>query len=308
MEQNSSWNSTSGYSPRRCPYFTSVFLQHGATKLYFVNCALNALSSFTTILASTFVLMSVRKITSLHRPSKVLLGNLFLTYLCNGAISQPSYIAFLYTKATQGPSVASCVTALLVNIIASTLGCVSLGTLTAISLDRYLALVFYLNYRTIITTRRAAVILGFVWFISISWGTSWHWCHQCYYPISIVILSVCLSLTSFCYLKIYLGLRHQQQRVEDKNERRHSLNLKVYRTSIMNLLIIHASLLLCFTPYFCSVLLVEFGGFTVKRVTILEFATTVMFFGSAFNSVVYCWRIREVRANLLETVCCHATD
>jgi len=81
------------------------------------------------------VLVALRKVSSLHPPSKFLLRNLGTTDLCVGLISQPLYAALLSTV-VNGHSNVSHIVAVAVLITSTMLCAVSLLTLTAIRVDR----------------------------------------------------------------------------------------------------------------------------------------------------------------------------
>ena len=312
MERNISSNFSSEVSATnvskrdlRCSHFSELFFDIGNFSTpYLVNFALNIPLSVIGILGNLLVLLAIRKITSLHMPSRVLLGNLVLTDLCVGAIVQPSYMAYLFTKVNSGFSSLSCWSAIVSNIFASTLACCSFMTLTAISLDRQIALYYHVKYRTIVTTKRVLLVIAMIWLVSVLWGTSWQWCFACHYPICIAIMSICMPLSTFAYVKIYLGLRQRQKQRRNQLGPQHhgsSSSLAKYRSTAISMVIVYVLLLLCYTPYLCLVLLVELDGLTIFRLRILEYASSLTFFNSAFNPVVYCWRIREVRAFCLRT-------
>ena len=92
----------------------------------------------TTIVGNTLILIALHKNTSLHQPSKVLLRNLVASDLCIG------FVQLLY--GALGISILQgwwqmCHLLFLVNGIASNISTtVSMWTITAISVDRLLAL------------------------------------------------------------------------------------------------------------------------------------------------------------------------
>ena len=141
---------------------TTIFLQfhclpdlttgiHGQLTLISV---LNSFLSITAFFGNVLVLVALRKESSLHPPSKILLRNLATTDLCVGLISQPLYAALLLTAVNEHWNVCRYVE-LVVAITSCILCAVSLLTLTAISVDRLLALLLGLRYRHVVTLRRA---------------------------------------------------------------------------------------------------------------------------------------------------------
>ena len=290
----------------RSGFPSRYFHSNGQSTAYYANCVINSLFSLLTTLASGFILISLRKMHSLRKPSKLLVGSVFFAEVGIGALAQPAFAVFQFTKATdQRMSSMACVAVLVTNLSASILGCGCLLTLTAVCVDRYVALFHFARYRTLVTTTRVATVLVFLWSLSIACGSSYQWCSRCYYPFSIAVLTFALGLTSFCYFRIYGRLKHRQVQIANTTARRAStaVNISVYRTSILNLLAMHGLLLLGYAPYLCAVLVFEIGGFTVARVTAIEFTLTLVLSRSALNSVMCCWSIREVRAQLSALLC-----
>ena len=115
---------------------------------------LNSFLSITAFFGNAFVLIALRKDSTLHAPSKLLLRNLATTDLCVGLISQPLHAAFLLTAVNENWNACRYV-AVVVSMTNFILCGVSLLTLTAISVDRLLALLLGLRYRQVVTLRRA---------------------------------------------------------------------------------------------------------------------------------------------------------
>ena len=131
---------------------------------FFVNAALNFLLYVVTIIANILVFAAIRKSTSLHLPSKLLLCGLVLTDLAVGLIAQPLFAAFLVSK-VKDVSGSGGILCFLVSlgIIGATMSYGSLCTMTLISVDRYIAFHFHLRYKEIVTAKRVVVSLVAVW-------------------------------------------------------------------------------------------------------------------------------------------------
>lgn len=96
--------------------------------------ALNIFLSITAFLGNTLILFALRKESSLHQPSKLLLRCLATTDLCVGLISQPLTVTY-WLSLVQGDW-DFCFAALSVTYVASYILCsVTLLTLAAISMD-----------------------------------------------------------------------------------------------------------------------------------------------------------------------------
>ena len=133
--------------------------------------ALNILISITAFLGNVLIIVALQKVSSLHPPSKLLFGCLASTDLCVGLIAQPLYVTFLmspgYSKHVQFLNI-------LIKDTINTIFCgVSLLTLTAISVDRVLALKLKLRYRQVVTLSRIRIFVIFSCLFSITNGIVW---------------------------------------------------------------------------------------------------------------------------------------
>ena len=122
--------------------------------------ALNSTLAITAFVGNLLIIVALQRVSSLHPPSNLLLGCLASTDLCVGLIAQPLHIAFLTSP---DHSIRCFYLNTAFNGMAVILGGVSLLTITAISVDRLLALVLGLRYRQVVTLRRTRI------FIIISW-------------------------------------------------------------------------------------------------------------------------------------------
>ena len=115
--------------------------------------ALNAFLSITAFLGNALILVALRKETSLHPPSTLLLRNLATTDLCVGLILEPLYVTLLVIVVNEHWNICFPV-AVAVSVTGYSLCIVSLFTLTAISVDRLLALLLRLRYKQVVTLKR----------------------------------------------------------------------------------------------------------------------------------------------------------
>ena len=107
----------------------------------------------TATLGNSLILVALHEDSSLHPPSKLLLQSLAITDLCVGTISLPVAITFLLSTINENWQLCL-VTEYTVYVITTICSGVSLSTLTAISVDRLLALLLGLRYRQVVTVKR----------------------------------------------------------------------------------------------------------------------------------------------------------
>ena len=174
---------------------------------------LNIFMSITAFLGNTLILVALRKASSLHPSSKLLLRSLATTDLFVGPVSEPMYAIYLMAMVSGSWTVFRYALDSLY-IAGYILAAVSLLTLTAISVDRLLALLLGIRDRQVVTLKRTYAVVICFWVVSIIASTLnvWNALIPLWYGRIVTVLGL---LTSICsYTKIFLKLRHHQTVVQ----------------------------------------------------------------------------------------------
>ncbi|CAH3113776.1 unnamed protein product, partial [Pocillopora meandrina] len=112
------------------------------------NCILNVPLMLLSIIGNALVLVAILRTPSIRSPSVIFLCNLAVSDLLVGLVVQPVYVAAEIARTVRALSQAA--------ETVGFAGCgVSLATMTAITVDRFLALHYHLQYPNLITTSRA---------------------------------------------------------------------------------------------------------------------------------------------------------
>ena len=295
---------------RAMSFFNNSSLDHGSeeqkdlrTFLIIVNCAFNAPLSITAIIGNTAVIYSVWKRPSLHTPSNTLLFGLAVCDLNVGMIVQPFYIVYhMFNIADQRQTGVIMMEAF--NVISNLFCGVSFLTTTAVSIDRYLAIQLHLRYKELVTVPRAAQLLGVLSLISTFVASTLLWNPSITFFTALLVIAVCLSTTVGAYAKIFTVRRlHQRKILQQHAGQKTSATLQHTRSalSMFYVCLIHT---LCYLPYFVFLILRD--GYATTDFTYLatEFAQTLIFLNSSLNPVLYCWRLKDIRAAVKSTLCC----
>lgn len=266
----------------------------------------NILTCITAVCGNTFIIASIRRVSSLHLPSKVLLVCLALTDLCVGVITQPLYVAHILF-----PECHSIGLYLLIgyNTAGFLFSGVSMLTITAISVDRLLAVTLGLRYRQVVTVWRTRILLVSFWTISMAFGMMFfHYLDVTSY-LTVVIILLCILISTFCYVKICYALRHHQVTVkppahqgEKRRQRVNQLNVMRFRKTVISALWVQATFLMCFLPLTIIMILVISSFRTATAFFIRDLATSLLFFNSSLNPFIYCWKIKHMRQAVRGTV------
>ena len=172
---------------------------------------LNSLLAITAFLGNVLIIAALPKVSSLHPPSKLLLGCLATTDLCVGLITQPIYAIFLLSPEDSK----HCYYSVILSYSTGSIFCgVSLLTLTAISLDRLLALLLGLRYRLVVTFRRISTLVVAFWLFSTALAITLLFDILAAKYILCISMLLCIMTSTFCYTKIYLTLRSHQTQVQ----------------------------------------------------------------------------------------------
>ena len=268
------------------------------------------LLGITAIVGNTLILIALRKKTSLHQPCKVLLRNLVASDLCIGFVQL--VFGALGISILQGWW-QICRLLFFVNSITANISItVSLWTITAISVDRLLAVLLKLRYRQVVTTRKVYAVAIASWVCNgISTATLWCFSLDAWKVLFGTNIAVCLITSTYSYTRAFFRLRHQHTKVHNNlrepQNQRSRVDVIRYRKTVSSALWLLLALLFCYSPYF---LLAPFAFREIENnpssafIVPLNTTTLLMYFNSTLNPILYCWRIQEVRRTVKDTLSC----
>ena len=272
--------------------------------------AVNIFLSLTAFLGNALILVALHKESSLHPPSKLLYRCLATTDLFVGLVIHPLAATYRMSIVHEDWSLCRYYDASLITGYA--LCSVSLMTMTAISVDRLLALLLGLRYRQVVTLRRTYVIVATFWVVSGVAALCYILDHRITFWYGYIVIPSCLVISIASYTKIFRTLSHHhtqvQDRVEQQPSQRNALNMERYRKAVYTALWVQLALVVCYVPYF----IVQFFVASSRPSSTLSFARTITLvfvsFNSTLNPFLYCWKISEVRQAVKQTIrqalCC----
>ena len=259
----------------------------------------NIFLAFTATLGNTLILIALHKVSSIHPPTKFLLRCLAMSDFCVGVIVQPLFAAFLKGIASENWRILK-LTSAFVNFFFCGF---SLATASAISMDRLLALLMGLRYRHTVTLRRVRclvvclllVVIATSFMFSLSSGGIAS-------SAGFVVIIPSLFLSVFSHVKIFLKLQQHQAQVrrqhvahEQANGGEIPMNIERYKKIVCTIAWVQLSLVLCYFPSFIFFVLGMATNSHGKGSISYVCASTVVYFNSTLNPILFCWKIREVR-------------
>ena len=283
-------------SDQTCVYFKIHLDQTRETlTTNIIVCFLNSVFSIVTCIGNSVVLHVIRKTEELHSPSFFLLFCLAASDLLVGLICQPSFVAFEIAELGNDFNT-YCILGMLHVISSWTTSGASLLTLSAVSIDRLLALTLHLRYNTIVTVPRVfqTVVCLWVFVVTIAmlrfWITNW-----LIFPLMIILLT--FFVTALSTLKIFQIVRKHQRQITQQQQSVQSNTINVFKCkkSAVTVLYVYGLLVVSYLPVFVIMFIQTLTGFTKTVKIAYDYASTAVFINSFLNPVVYCWRIREIR-------------
>ena len=193
---------------------------------------LNSFLSVTAFLGNALILIALHKESSLHPPSKLLLRSLATTDLGVGLCAEPLTVIYWMSEVNKDRNI--CPLALSASTLTgSILNSASLLTLTAISVDRLLALLLRLQYRQGVTLKRTCVVVSTIWIVSIVFSTMQYWNPQISLWYWIILIPLSLVTSIFSYTTIFLNLRRHQNQVHVQQlNQTNQLNIARYKKAV----------------------------------------------------------------------------
>ena len=277
--------------------------------LYIAIAAVNIVLSITASLGNILILIALRKVTSIHPPTKLFFQCLAITDLGVGLISQPlmaTLMLLVYNTDIKIWEICS----QLHSSLSITLCGVSVFASTALSVDRLLALFLGLRYRHVVTLKRIRAVLACSC-LAVLLIMLFRTFRRKPARIIITILSaLCLIISLFSYTKIVLRLRQHQSSIRDNVQQgqantgsRMPLNLERYKKTVVSIALVQLALVICYFP-FLIVRTVNHLKDIHRGVYLLSYfhTSTLVFLNSSLNPFLYCWRIKEVQQAVKATI------
>ena len=297
-----------------------IAISSEAFNLATVTITLNILLSITASLGNTLILIALRKVTSLHSPTKLLFQCLAITDLGVGLISQPLYVIYVFLinynlKLWNIISILHDITWALSVCLSG----VSVLTTTALSVDRLLALLLKLRYRHVVTLKRARAVVFCFWlspvlgiFMFLVWDTN----------IALAALSVsvmlCIVTSLLSYTIIFIKLRLHQATVHPTVQCNvhhagqpigggiPALNIAHFKKTVTSIALVQSALVICYIPFVILNAIFLLNSVLANSEVFYMAAnlvySTLVYLNSSLNPFLYCWRIKEVRQAVKATI------
>lgn len=260
----------------------------------FINCILNVPLMLACVTGNSLTLSAILRNPSLRSPSNIFMCSLAISDLLVGIIVQPVYIAY---ELKQEPPLTFAI-----NVLFSFTGVVSLCTMTAISVDRFMALQFHLRYQCLMTEKRAMYTSLSLWLFGILSSFVTLWNKTIMFAFLAVGIAICIFISTFSYTRIYLIVRQHQFQIRAQQQvLRVPMNVVRTKRSAISTFIYYICMILCYTPMFSFMSVVAIRP-SLSGLMVWKVGNTFVFMNSSINPILFCWRVRELRRAVLKLV------
>ncbi|XP_068751779.1 adenosine receptor A2b-like [Montipora capricornis] len=284
MTKNDHYSSKAGHNIDRYKYFT-----YNET-VVLINCSLNVPLMVIGIAGNSLVLLAIYTTPSLRSTASVLfLGSLAVSDLLVGLVVQPVYVASGFVRNHFLDSVSSVLSF-------ATCG-TSLLSITAVSVDRFLALHYHMRYPTLVTCQRAKLVLAVLWLAIFLLSGIYFWNVLAYFLLISIGVSLCLIISIGSYTRIYRIVQHQRRKIIHQRQAVSlqtidAPNMFFLKKSAFNSFLFFIVMVIFYLPMCLSMSLYVT---TKKWEPAWSLATTAVFMNSSVNPFLYCWRLKELR-------------
>ena len=265
---------------------------------YMTAISVTAIIICTTLFGNAAILITIWKTSSLHSVANILLSSLAVSDFAVGLVVQPLFIASLRRR--------TYLAFILYVIFGSFFIIASFLNVTAIGIERLLALQLHLRYNAVVTSFRATLVIIFIWLFSGIVSSFSLWIPKVFYIAPSILYISVLAGNFVVYLKIYLIIRrHQRQIQHQQQQQQHNIfsDVKRFKRTALKTFFACIVLICCYMPYSLVVKIAVIEG--LKFSTRVYFITVALIFlNSTINPLLYYWRDKEIRTALKQLFCC----
>ena len=186
----------------------------------------------------------------------------------------------------------------------SLLACASFLNVTAIAVDRLIAITLHLRYQEVVTLRRVIIALVSIWLTSGVVASLFVAFNSRGAMVIFINEFVGLFLTTIAYIHIYRVVRHHQNQIHSQLQHQNAPAMKLFREKkvAFNAVLFYVVFVACYLPNLCSSILLITDSSQISFWLAIHAAASIVLLNSSLNPVVYCWRHREIRQIMKSSV------
>ena len=259
-------------------------------------CVSNFVFSLVATLGNLLAIRALMKTSTIPATVKKLFLSLAFSDLAVGLCSQlmTAIISAVTLKmASSGDDLAFfCPTVLILLLYFQyLLAIASFLNVIVIAFDRLLAVSLHLRYQELVTPIRVTIVLVSLWWTGCVFAAG-------------VISVLGYVLTTMAYIRIHKVVKYHQNQIYSQNQLQNAQTREALRQrkSAYSILFVSVLFLACYFPYFPCTILYTTNTTEISFLVALFASVFLIFLNSSLNPIVYCWRYREIRRIVKNTV------
>ena len=274
---------------------------------YLTLCILNGYLSYTATMLNIVAIYAIRKTSSLPKNLKALLLSLAVSDLGVGLLAQPMHVAYIMDS-KQNNATTETYNVLFIAFLIPTNFFIhaSLFSVTALCVDRFLAIRLHLRYQELVTYKRLATVVVSIWVISAFISLIRLFLPtEIMYVSFVIIESACIITATLLSAKLYLTIRRHINQIQvpqvAQNDQGDSVQRK--RTSAMASLYVYLVFIACYLPDIC--VLITIATISEPRIDVIHlsfYTLTLLFLNSTLNPIIFCWKMKPIQYTIVGTL------
>ena len=273
-------------------------------------CVLNLVFSIVTTLGNLAVIRALCKASSIPASLKKLFLSLAVSDFAVGLFAQLMFgivVAVMLKMAADGnfnfdflcPRILTvCYFAIYL------LTCTSFLTIILIAVDRALAVFLHLRYQELVTSKRVAIALVFLWLTSVVVVSSFISLPDQNNMVVVTFEFFGLLVTTVGYVHICKVVRYHRNQIASQSQLQNNHATRILREtkSTINALLVYIVFLACFLPNLCCIFLLRADSHRLSFLVANHVSGFLVLLNSSLNPIIYCWRYREIRENVKDLI------
>jgi hypothetical protein len=264
--------------------------------------AINVVVSVVVSCSNFVVIYTISRTPSLRTPSNILILGLAIADFFVGVLSQPTFCIIGMRSSFKTYIKALCTIAIVYDLSTWCFGAMSFFTLTAITVDRFLAVHFHLRYQELVTTKRYGITLALIFVLGLFTAICKFVFHNMvFFAMILSLLVILLPLNAYLIFKISQVIhRHSVQIQAQQQSVQQSIDMPRYKKSVNTMYYVIGAFVVCYVPYFCGlIVLCVVQKLTPELNNLFIFTVFLVMFNGVLNPIIYCWRIGDIRSNAI---------
>lgn len=284
--------------PKNCSFLTFNREEIMFGRVYYLTAfILSALLLLPSAFLNLLLLRSMYLSLALKKPSTLLLYNLSVSDLLIALVQLPIYLVKKVAELSYNFEL-FCDFGIHAYFFGYLFSAVSLLTVTALAIDRFLIIHKGVHYFEYVTKTKVIVTVVLIWGISILLSSLQHFIsRKIEFMVAGFFVAFCFFVTIYFYCKMLLKLRKTKLEASQLSESATEISsIARYRKITVTMLILFMVFIFCYLPYFCTIITINIIGDAKKGVESIECVATVLTYTRAFiNPLILLCRTSEIK-------------